>query len=264
MNDGSQGIPPEIGKIGLTMSGGGARGFAHIGVYRAMREFGLDPQIISGTSMGAIVGALIANGYSPEEITDLAKTESKARLFHFSGLRMGISGHRNIGDILSGLLPDRFEALAIPFHVAATNLDTASLEVFSSGPLVEAILASISIPVVFTPMKIANRLYVDGGLVKNLPASVIRGQCDFLIGSHVNHIPKSFDPSGTGSIIDRCIRIAIANTIFPDKALCDVFIDPQDSGTLDVLDFKQVDQAAEIGYRTAHRILTAKGFKVKT
>lgn len=237
--------------IGLTLSGGGARGFAHVGVLQALEENKLQPTVISGTSMGAIIGALIANGYSSETIKALANDKENLKIFDIKGLKLGLSSHKNVRKTLENLLPQNFEDLKIPFYISTTNLTTARHEVFSSGNLIDAVLASISIPLVFKPIKINDCFYADGGLVKNLPASVIRDKCSLLIGSHVNSIPPDFLLEKTTQLLDRAIRISIHNTIERDIELCDIFIEPKESGQFNVLNFKLFDEIALAGYQAA-------------
>lgn len=237
--------------IGLTLSGGGARGYSHIGVLKALEEHNLKPSIISGTSMGAIIGSLIANGYSSEVIRTMALEKGKSKIFHINGFKLGLSSHKYVKSILSEILPNTFSALKIPLHISTTNLTTSYHESFSSGDLIPAILASISIPFVFKPVKIGNCFYADGGLVKNLPASTIRPHCDVLIGSHVNHIEKDFNLEKTSKLADRCLRISIFNTVKNDAELCDIYIDPKESGTFNVLDFSVVDDIIDVGYNAA-------------
>ena len=238
----------KIQNIGLTLSGGGARGFAHVGVLKALEEHQIQPTIISGTSMGALIGALIANGYSSKDIEKMALNKSNLKVFNVKGLKFGLSTHNYVKDTLVKLLPKTFEELKLPFYVSTTNLTTTKHEVFSSGNLIEAILASISIPLIFKPIKINDHYYVDGGLVKNLPASSIRDKCDVLIGSHVNHIPEHLNLTKTYQLIDRSIRIAIYNTVKDEEALCDILIDPEDCGHFDVLNFKVFDEIVKTGY----------------
>ncbi len=254
-------LPKLPKKIGLTLSGGGARGFAHVGVLKALEENNLEPNVVSGTSMGAIIGALIAAGYSSAEIEHLVRDKTNLRVFNIKGLKLGLSTHNYVEKTLLRLLPQNFEALKIPLFLSVTNLSTAKHEVLMSGNLITAILASISIPLVFKPVLINGQYYADGGLVKNLPASVIRDKCDYLIGSHVNHIPDTFNLKTTGQLVDRAIRIAIHNTIIPEINLCDMFIEPKACGEFDVLNFKIFDAIVSTGYQeTIMQIQKSKDF----
>lgn len=216
-----------------------------------MEENNILPEVISGTSMGAVIGALIANGYASSDIINMAFDKTNLRIFNVRGLKLGLSNHTYVKRTLEKLLPSSFEDLQVPFYVSTTNLTTAKHEVFSSGNLIDAITASLSIPLIFKPVKINNHYYADGGLVKNLPASSIRDKCKLLIGSHVNHIPDTCNLTKTSQLIDRAIRISIHNTVATETALCDVLIDPPECGHYDMLDFKIFDQIVATGYEAA-------------
>ncbi len=241
--------PKRVKQIGLTLSGGGARGFAHVGVLKGLEENGLVPQIISGTSMGAIIGAFIAAGYTSADIERMALDKTNLRVFNVKGLKLGLSTHNYVKKTLERYLPLRFENLEMPLFLSVTNLNTAKHEVFSSGDLITAILASISIPLVFKPVVINGQYYADGGLVKNLPASVIRDKCEYLIGSHVNYIPHKLNLKTTSQLIERAIRISIHNTIISEVNLCNTFIEPKACGEFDVLNFKVFDDIVKVGYQ---------------
>lgn len=206
--------------------------------------------------MGAIIGALIANGYSASDIETMAKNRKHGKIFHIRGIWDGISSHKHVKNILEALLPSKFEDLKLPLYVSTTNLDMAQHEAFTGGNLIEAILASISIPLVFKPIFINGHRYADGGLVKNLPASLIREQCDLLIGSHVNHLNQGFKANNIINLLDRCMRIAIANTLSQDKTLCDIYIDPKDGSSYGVFDFSIVDEIMDLGYRACKQELS--------
>jgi len=174
-------------KIGLTLSGGGVRGAAHVGLLQFLEENDIEIDIIAGTSAGAIVGALYAAGNSPQTILEVFK---QVRLFDFS----------NFTWAKPGLLDsDRFESIFEPYirkndfqelqkelYMVACDVLKGEEVVFSKGPVIRAVLASSSFPGVFTPVKINDDLYVDGGVFNNFPADLIRDKCDFIIGMNVN------------------------------------------------------------------------------
>ncbi|MEZ4907768.1 MAG: patatin-like phospholipase family protein [Saprospiraceae bacterium] len=131
----------------------------------------------------------------------------------------------------------------------------ATHRVFSSGQLIDPVLASMSIPLLFKPVKIDGEYYADGGIMKNLPASSLSGKCDFIIGSHVNHLEQNFKVTNTMELLERCIRIGISNTIVDDIPLCNIFIDPKESGEYSALSFKLIDELIDVGYLEALRVL---------
>ncbi len=196
-------------KIGLALSGGGARGGAHVGILIALEEMNIPIDYIAGTSMGAIVGGLYASGYTAAEVeqilirTDWKKglTDQPARrnrtmrkkdlerqfLVPFRvgfnkgkiQLPLGAIEGQHLDQMFSQLLlpvvdVDDFDELPIPFRTVATDLVTGEEVVLSSGSLPNALRASMSIPGVFAPVRINDRILVDGGMVNNLPVSVVR------------------------------------------------------------------------------------------
>lgn len=238
----------KLHNIGLVLSGGGARGLAHIGVYKALIEVDLEPEVISGTSMGAVVGALIAGGYSPKEIETIAIDKGKSKMFEINTPSMSLVSHGPVRKILMEFLPEKIEDLEIPLYLSSTNLSTGENEMLSKGNLYDAVMASTSIPVAFKPIKIGEDYHVDGGLTNNLPASYIRDKCNYLVGSHVNHKDERVELNTLKDIIERCIRIGIYNSVREERKLCDLFIDPPKVREFQTLDFKQVSTIINIGY----------------
>lgn len=241
-------IALENKRVGLVLSGGGARGFAHIGVLKALHEKGIQPEFVSGASMGSIIGALIANGYSVEEMVAISNEKGNLKMFEMSKPVLSLASHKPVRKILAKLLPETFEELKMPMHISTTNLTTGKNVLFSKGPLYDVLLASSSIPVVFKPIEIDGDLYVDGGLTKNFPAEVLKNECDFLIGSHVNFIDKRVDLKSIKDVSERCFRIAIYNTVREDVKLCDLYINPAEVRKYGTLDFKHIPEIIEIGY----------------
>lgn len=165
----------EPGGIGLVLGGGGARGYAHIGVLRALAERGLRPTTIAGCSAGGLVGAFLGAGYGPEELIELLR-EQRFETFLDLGTRGGLVGGKRFETFLAEHLPERFEALEIPLSVTAVDLQEGELVVFHSGRLVPALRASSALPGVLSPVKHRERFFLDGGLLNNLPVDVARTQ----------------------------------------------------------------------------------------
>jgi len=241
--------------IGLVLSGCGARGFAHVGVFKALEEAGIVPEVISGTSMGGIIGALIAAGYSPKEIVEISQDKAHAKLFQMNFSSLSIVSHAPVRKILMKLLPEKIETLKIPLYLSSTNLTTGDNETLSKGNLYDAVMATSSIPVAFKPIKILDDYMVDGGLTNNLPASYIREKCNILIGSHVNHKDDHIELKSIKDIIERCMRIGIYNSVREEKQICDLFIDPPQVRKYKTLDFKHVPTIIDIGYTAAKQAL---------
>ena len=193
-------------KIGLALSGGGALGFAHIGAIQALEEHGVKPNFISGSSMGAIIGAIYCAGYSPAKIMRIIQAEKLYKLDKLMSPNLnfkqkGLSSHATLRTTLKELIPhDCFDSLEIPFAVCVTNITSGTYEYYYSGKgIVEYVVASASIPGVFDPVVIKNTTYVDGGVLNNLPAEILHQKgCDYIIG--VDVLP--FLPSEKKSFLD--------------------------------------------------------------
>jgi NTE family protein len=236
-------------KTGLALSGGGARGISHLGVLKALDEFGVQIDCISGTSTGALVGALYSYGISPDEILEvIVKTR------FFSSLRpawtlTGLVSMGGLKDLIRKLVPENsFDALKIPVAIAATSLNKGRTEYFTSGELIPAILASCCVPVIFNPVSIDGEVYIDGGIMDNLPSKPIRDKCDLLIGSHCNYISAEFDVKNFRSVIERSLLMAISGNTVDSKSLCDILIEPPGLGNLSAFDVGNAQRLFKIGY----------------
>lgn len=179
-------------KIGYALGGGAARGLFHIGVLNVLEEYNFYPNFIAGTSMGSIIGALYASGLNAGEIKRIAVEMDWKKLIRLADLTLPLSGliqGKRIISLLKTILKDMtFSQLKINFACVATDLINGEQVVLQEGSLIEAIRASISIPAIFTPVKLKGRYLVDGGLVNVVPVSVCRDMgADFIIG--VNVIP---------------------------------------------------------------------------
>ena len=179
-------------KIGLALSGGAAKGLAHIGVIKALEEAGIQVDFISGSSMGALIGAAYASGIPIDTLEKIAidtdwKTAAKMLVPGFS--TSGLINGKKVKEFLYTIYGDKkIEDLPIPFAATATDISTGKLYVINKGSLLEAVRASISIPIVFTPVKHKDIFLVDGGLVNPVPIDVVREMgADFIIAVHVLH-----------------------------------------------------------------------------
>ena len=246
-------------KFGLTLSGGGARGIGHIGVLEALEKYGIVPGIISGTSMGALVGVLYAAGHSPKEILKLITSSSIYELVNlhvpFSGL-INVSGVRKMLKKYIG--EDDFSALEKPFYCAVTNLNSGKLEIKSEGELFKWVMASISVPVILKPQIIDGNTYVDGGLLNNLPTGPVREKCQFLIGVNVNYNGHEEKVEGLQAIAERCFRLAIAKNIMEGIEDTDLMIQPRETSTFSTFAFNKAEEIYKIGFDYAEKIISEK------
>jgi NTE family protein len=162
-------------RIGLALGGGAVRGAAHIGVLDVLDRAGLEPSVVTGTSAGALVGALYAAGTSPSEISKLAHTLRWARLIRPARTRRALFETSHLAAFLDGVLGGRdFAALSLPFAAVACDLTTGRRVVLRDGPVSTAVLASAAIPGVFPPVEHDGHLLIDGSVVDMVPAGLAR------------------------------------------------------------------------------------------
>jgi len=179
-------------KIGLALSSGAARGLAHVGVLEVLQEEGIPIDIIAGTSAGAVMGAIYASGQDTRRMVEQALDagwKKMAPLIDPSFPKTGFIKGRKITQLLSGFLGGdiEFSDLRLPFACVATDINTGEEIVIDSGPVVEALRASISIPGIFTVVRREGRHLVDGGLTTPVPVNVVRRMgADFVIAVNVN------------------------------------------------------------------------------
>ena len=181
---GSHGDNSRPYKLGIALSGGGARGFAHVGALKAIEEVGLKPDVIAGVSAGSVVGVLYAAGVPLDEILPLF-TSMKFTDFCSFSINKGegvfsMTKFKNF--IIKAAGVTRMEQLHTPTYIGVTDFDHGVPAEFHEGALGERMQASCSIPIVFKPVKIDGTYYVDGGVLRNLPAWIIRDKCEKLIG----------------------------------------------------------------------------------
>jgi NTE family protein len=243
-----------MNKIGYVLSGGGARGIAHLGVLKFLEELNIKPYAIAGTSAGAVAGVLYAAGKKPKEILTLMKSNNYFGWSNIAWLGDGIFSMDTLRGILSDVVDsDDFDELKIKLFVAATDLVKGESVIFSKGKLSDAVIASASVPIVFEPLKMGNRLLVDGGILNNFPVEPLTNICDVIIGSYVNKVEAKESQASLSNIydiLDRCYHLAIANSVYSKVNRCDVFIEVP-LHDYDMYDVKNADKIFELGYETA-------------
>ena len=206
--------------IGISFGAGGARGIAHLLMIEALDELGVKPTIISGSSIGAVVGAFYAAGFSAKEMREILNQLINPKcdsvfdfllksdivkmftMFDPQFIRSGfIKGEKFQNYMKSHLQVSRFEELKIPLKIVATDYWKKEAVIFEKGDLIQPIKASYSLPGLFTPVKIKNRILIDGGAVNPLPFDLIMDKCDITIAIDVtafkaqneSEIPPTFD-----------------------------------------------------------------------
>ncbi len=241
-------VPAERPTIGLALGGGGANGLAHVVILELLDELDVQPDLIAGTSIGAIMGALYASGFSGKDIRalidDVIAQETDGwrellldrkilRWIEFVDPSMGrgglIRGDKFVSFLNDAIEMDTFEELPIPLKVVATSIKTGEQVVLDSGDIGPAVQASMAIPGLFEPVVIDGRPLVDGGLVNPVPFDLLLDECDFVIAVNViGHLDQEKDPS----LIDAMVN---STRIFQRSLLRekkkhrepDIFIDTQ-------------------------------------
>ncbi len=278
-----------VAKLGYALSGGGARGFAHLGVLKVLEEYGIQPDYICGTSMGAVIGALYAQGYDAQAIQDMllgvkwqdALDDSfKRKELHIGQKRWAPYGMGSFGidDQARIKLPSSvwvanrlnlelaklfagsgsdidFTQLQIPFSCVATDLLTGEKVVFTQGNLMQAVRASLSVPSILEPFELDGHLYIDGGVSQNLPATETKEMgADFVIGIKTNSPlrPKE-ELKHFVTVFDQTLNISMINNLNRSLANCDLLLEPDLEG-FSAMDYDkaiQIIDAAE-AYTRAH------------
>ncbi len=192
-------LPPP--KIALVLGGGGTRGFAHVGVIKALEAQGIFPDIIVGTSVGSAIGALYASGYSGFQLQEMSIPMKEDRVINLAWSNRGLFTGKPLQTFINQAVKNvPLEKLRRTFAVVATDLSTGEKIVFRSGNTGMAVSASCAVPGVFQPVVINSRSYVDGGLVKPVPVSEARTLgADFVIAVNISNLPQN---NRTESMLD--------------------------------------------------------------
>lgn len=237
-------------KIGLVLSGGGARGIAHLGVIKALQEMGIGFDQIAGASAGAITGALLAQGYTPDEALKVIESSSFVRHLRPAWNRMGLLRLDTVIDLYRKYIPhDSFEGLQIPLHVVAVDLNAGELVVFDKGNLIRPVMASCCLPGIFEPMLINKRQFVDGGVLNNLPVDVIASKVDFVIGSHCNPFGMTRPIRSMRGVIERSIILAVQSKTRDRFSKCNVLIEPPQLSQYTTTDISRARDLFRVGYQ---------------
>ncbi|KGE72029.1 patatin-like phospholipase family protein [Spirochaeta lutea] len=250
---------PIRGKVGLALSGGAARGFAHIGVLKALDEAGIVPDVVAGTSAGSLVGALYCAGLDWKRILHIAKELEWRKLVDLTLPQKGLVKPEGIRELVHQLTGDKkIEDLKIPFRAVAVDLVNGQEVVFSSGSLSEAVRASCSIPGIFVPLESNGRMLVDGGVLNNLPADqTVEMGADFVIGVDLNREAENTGrpPRNVLEVMLRSTMLLMAGTSAAGIAASDLVIQP-DLRRFTYHDLSPIDEMVDRGYTAARDALT--------
>ncbi|TXK47667.1 patatin-like phospholipase family protein [Pontibacter qinzhouensis] len=238
-------------KIGLALSGGAARGVAHLGVLKAFEELDIKIDIVSGVSSGAIAGVFYAAGFSPDEILKLIKELSVFKIARPIFGKMGLMHLDEVEKLFCKYLGPNavFEDLKFPVIISATEMNEGVTAYFSSGNLIKPLLATLAVPILYQPVSYNNKLLCDGGLLNNMPIDPLHCNCDVKIGVHVNPINHNADLKSIRSMVERSVQLGINNNVKLRLHLCDLLLEPQELKHYRLTSFRKADEIFEIGYR---------------
>ena len=299
---GQQAVPPDSAptplsadaralRVGVVLSGGSAKGLSHIGVLRELEQAGVPVDVITGTSMGALIGSLYAIGYSAGGLEHIATTLDWPYYFQDApqrelvgmdrrimgprtlisfpisdgriSLPSGVVAGQRVSDLLARLTwpvqTERdFRRFPIPFAAVATDLATRDAVVMDSGSLAEDLRASMSLPGLFTPVEVNGRLLTDGGIVRNLPAQEARAMgADVLICSDVSStLAAAADLQSLVDVLLQTITFQIYASTMEQRKLCDVYIRPDVEG-MEGLTFDRAAEWMERGAAATRAVLPA-------
>jgi len=243
-------------KFGIVLSGGGARGFAHIGVLKALNEHGIFPEIISAVSAGSIVGSLYADGYSPDEIYSIMGELDIYKFLKFYRPKFGMLKAEGLRKRLAeNLSVSNLEELKIPLIISATNFTKAESEYFNTGSIIDAVMASSAIPILLKPFMMNGQMYVDGGLMNNLPVEPLQDLCDNIIGVNVNPVHEITRLKSFRNFADRVLHLAIRANVNINIPKCDMYIEPEGLMNFNLLKVSSSKQIFEQGYFFTIKIL---------
>ena len=245
-------VPKREPVVALVLGGGGAKGFAHIGVIKVLESHGIRPQIVVGTSAGSFVGGLYASGLSPFALQQLALGLEESDVRDLTLSRQGFLLGQKLQDYINVQVKQQpIQSFPLRFAAVATEADTGRKVVFSRGNAGQAIRASCSIPNVFVPVTIAGKEYVDGGLVSPIPVETARDLgADVVIAVDISARPMAGQTRSAWALLDQTINIMGQQAINRELPLADVVIKPMVLG-VGTLELESKHQSLLEGERAA-------------
>ncbi|TVR88389.1 MAG: alpha/beta hydrolase [Trueperaceae bacterium] len=275
------------GEIGLVLSGGGARCFAHVGALQAIEEEGLRVSAIAANSSAAIIAALYASGHDARAVANIVRGIDYETFFDADG-STGLIGHDGVEALLAEHAVDTFEQLTIPLAVPAVDIELAEMLVFTEGPLSPAICASNAFPGLFTPVEHEGRFLLDGGILNNFPVDLIRSMTSRpILAIDVRPSPKrslGLDEEEAGSFLGKIGKLfthgvpitidilmqayTITQTRLVEVTVAmhppHVWLRPDLPHDFETQDFSRFDDGFEVGYRSVRTAVERGELKALT
>lgn len=243
--------------IALALGGGGAKGFAHIGVIKVLESHGIKVKIVTGTSAGSFVGSLYASGKTGYQLQEIALNLEERDLRDLTLNKQGFLLGQKLQDFVNAQVGQKpIQQFPIRFAAVATQLDTGQKINFNQGNAGQAVRASCSIPNVFVPVNIQGKNYVDGGLVSPIPVQTARDMgADLVIAVDISARPQAGQSTNLMGLLDQTLNIMGQQGIDRELALANVVIKPA-VGNLGVMDLKQRHTSILEGERAAQQQLS--------
>lgn len=248
-------------RLGLALSGGGARGFAHAGALAALEEAGYRPDVIAGVSAGSVVATLYAAGVSPRDFLAIFSEKSFSKLAEFRPRNGGLFSMEPFKKFLGKHLGQykNLEDLPMEVYVGATDFTNGVPVEFHTGDIVERVAASCSIPITFSPVVIDGIEYVDGGVLRNHPAWIIRDKCDFLIGVNVSPLSSIKKADTFMSVAIRTYNLMAKANQREAMEMCDINIAPPEITHYGPFDLRYINNVYMSGYIHTRKALRDAG-----
>ncbi|MCK9574875.1 MAG: patatin-like phospholipase family protein [Clostridia bacterium] len=247
-------------KIALVLGGGAALGYAHLGVIEVLEKHDIKPDIVVGTSMGAMIGGAYAAGINVSEMLEYARQFKISQFLDFNIIKFkkcGLSSGKNITDMLEKAFGDKkIEDQSIQFIAVATDIISKEEVHIKRGSFVKAIRASISIPVVFEPVKIGKKMLVDGGILNQVPADIAKKLgADLIIAVNVTSNYKTVNQ--VENMIDVIENVAVVQqqVLFDLKGKNYNFLIEPELTEMRLMDFKKIDYAINSGKQATEKII---------
>ena len=247
-------------KIALVLGGGAARGFAHIGVIRALEQEKIPIDMIVGTSVGSLIGAIYASDANSFELEWTAFSLERDHVIDYTILSafsgMGLVKGDKLEDFVKAKIPvANIEDLKLPFAAIATDLNRGTRVVLDHGSVAKAVHASSAIPGVFNPMEHQGKLLVDGGVVENLPSSVARERgADIVIAVDISEHVVNFNITNLIDVMLQAVTIMSSENVKYTRKNADVLITPA-VGDVGMLDFSQKKRCMQAGIEAAQKAM---------
>ncbi len=236
-------------KITLSLSGGGLRGAAHIGAIKFLEEQGVEITAVSGSSAGAIVGLFLAYGLKSDEMLDFLHNLERKELFLWSGMdKLGLFSMKRFEDKLRATIPvTGYDALKIPLYTCVTDIDTGEFHYIHQGDPIAYTVASSTITPLFTPKRIGDHCYIDGGFSDNLPIKPLLCYYEKNLAININPLIAE-ELESFKSLLIRSILIMIRSNSMPAKRLTNAYLEVKGVAKMHLFEFSEIQRAYQAGY----------------